>query len=90
MSPTFDPSKNEANVRKHGVPLSDGDGVLSDPLALTVEDDSIDAEQRFVTVGLNTFGVLMVVVFANRDDDERIISVRRATPRERRIYEKGI
>jgi uncharacterized DUF497 family protein len=72
------------------VPLSDGDGVLSDPLALTVEDDSSDAEQRFVTVGLNTFGVLRVVVFVNRDDDERIISVRRATPRERRTYEKGI
>jgi hypothetical protein len=64
--------------------------VLNDPLALTIEDESIDAEQRFVTVGLNSFGVLMAVVFANRDDDERLVSVRRATPRERRIYEKGI
>ena len=81
MGPTFDPSKNSANLRKHGVPLSDGDGVLNDPLALTVEDDSIDAEQRFVTVGLNSFGVLMVVVFTNRDDHERLISVRRATPK---------
>ena len=90
MSPTFDPAKNAANLRKHGVPLSDGDGVLSDPLALTVEDDAVDAERRFVTIGLNAFGALMVVVFSHRDDDIRLISVRRATPKERRTYEKGI
>jgi len=30
---SFDPKKNAANLRKHGVPLSEGDGVLNDPLA---------------------------------------------------------
>jgi uncharacterized DUF497 family protein len=39
MSPTFDPAKNAANVLKHGVSLSEGDGVLNDPLARTVEAD---------------------------------------------------
>jgi hypothetical protein len=93
MSPTFDPAKNAANLLKHGVFLSDGDGVLNDPLARTMEDDSddsADSERRFVTVGLNSFGVLMVVVFSHRSDDVRLISVRRATPKERRTYEKGI
>jgi uncharacterized protein len=90
MSPTFDPKKNAANLRKHGVPLSDGDGVLNDPLALTVEDDAADSERRFVSIGLNSFGSLMVVVFSHRDDDVRYISVRNATPKERRDYEKGI
>jgi uncharacterized protein len=90
MSPTFDPKKNAANLRKHGVPLSDGDGVLNDPLALTVEDDAADSERRFVSIGLNSFGSLMVVVFSHRDDDVRYISVRNATPKERRAYEKGI
>ena len=90
MSPTFDPAKNAANLRKHGVPLSDGDGVLNDPLALTVEDDAVDTERRFVSIGLNSFGALMVVVFSHRDDDVRFISVRKATPKERRTYEKGI
>ena len=65
MSPTFDPKKNAANLRKHGVPLSDGDGVLNDPLALTVEDDAADSERRFVSIGLNSFGSLMVVVFSS-------------------------
>jgi uncharacterized protein len=90
MSPTFDPKKNAANLRKHGVPLSDGDGVLNDPLALTVEDDGADSERRFVSIGLNSFGSLLVVVFSHRDDDVWYISVRNATPKERRAYEKGI
>jgi len=90
MSPTFDPAKDAENRRKHGVSLADGDGVLSDPLALTIEDDSSERERRFVTVGVNSFGTLMVVVFTDRDDDPRLISVRKATPKKRRTYEKGI
>jgi uncharacterized DUF497 family protein len=90
MTATFDPRKDAANLKKHGVSLSEGDGVLSDPLAITIEDDSAEGEQRFITLGANTFGSLMVVVWTHRDDDFRIISVRKPTPRERRNYEKGV
>lgn len=90
MSANFDPKKNAANIRKHGVPLSDGDGVLSDPLALTVEDESAEGEQRFVTIGMNVFGSLMVVVHTPRRDGPRTISVRKPDPRERRNYEEGV
>lgn len=86
----FDPEKNAENLRKHGVPPSEGDGVLSDPLALTVEDPSAEGEQRFVTIGTNVFGLVMVGVWTPRGDDPRTISVRRAEPRERRDYEEGI
>jgi uncharacterized DUF497 family protein len=47
----FDPKKNAINLRKHGVSLVEGDGVLNDPLALTIEDDSAQGEQRFVSIG---------------------------------------
>ena len=90
MSPTFDPEKNAANIAKHGVSLAEGDGVLHDPLALTIEDDSARDEPRWVTIGMNTFGALMVVVWTDRDDDVRLISVRKPEPKERRSYEKGI
>ena len=90
MTATFDPKKAAANLKKHGVSLAEGDGVLSDPLAVTVEDESTEGEQRFVTLGANTFGSMMVVVWTHRDDDVRVISVRRPTPRERRTYEEGI
>jgi hypothetical protein len=90
VSANFDPKKNAANIKKHGVSLSEGDGVLSDPLALTVEDDSAEGERRFVTIGMNLFGSLMVVVHSPRPDGPRIISVRKPDPRERRNYEEGV
>jgi uncharacterized DUF497 family protein len=62
VTATFDPKKNAENLKKHGVSLAEGDGVLSDPLAVTIEDESAQGEQRFVTLGGNTFGALMVVV----------------------------
>jgi uncharacterized DUF497 family protein len=86
----FDPRKNVANLKKHGVSLAEGDGVLNDPLAATIEDESSEGEQRFVTLGANIFGSLRVVVWTPRDDDIRIISVRKPTPKERRRYEEGV
>ena len=90
MSAEFDPKKDAANLKKHGVSLSEGDGVLNDPLALTVEDDAAEDEQRFVTIGMNAFGSLMVVVHTPRSSGSRTISVRKADPKERRNYEKGL
>lgn len=90
MASEFDPKKNAANLKRHGIPLSEGDGVLNDPLGLTVEDDSARGEPRFVTIGMNTFGTLRVVVWTGRGEGTRLISVRKAEPKERRDYEKGI
>jgi len=44
VSAEFDPKKDAANIKKHGVSLSEGDGVLNDPLALTVEDVAAEGE----------------------------------------------
>lgn len=90
MSVEFDPKKDAANLRKHGVSLSEGDGVLNDPLALTVEDEASEGELRFVTIGMNVFGSLMIVIHTPRGGSSRMISVRKAEPKERRNYEKGI
>ena len=90
MTATFDPKKDAANITKHGVSLTDGDGVLSDLLAVTIEDVLARGGQRLVTLGANTFGALMVVVWTQWGDDFRIISVRKPTRKERRTYEEGI
>jgi uncharacterized DUF497 family protein len=42
MTATFDPKKDAANLKKHGVSLAEGDGVSSDPLAVTIEDKSAE------------------------------------------------
>jgi uncharacterized protein len=87
MGSDFDPTKDAANLAKHGVSLSEGDGVLLDPLALTVEDDEAEGERRWVTIGANTFGELRVVVWTQRGESVRMISVRKPEPKERKAYE---
>ncbi len=64
--------------------------MLNDPLALTIEDPTAADEQRFVTVGTNLFGSVMVVVWTGRGEDIRLVSVRQAEPKERREYEEGV
>jgi len=90
VTATFDPDKDAINLQKHGVSLAEADGVLNDPLAVTVEDESAGGEQRFATIGMNAFGTVMVVVWTPRGEEIRIISARRTEPKERRAYEEGI
>ena len=64
--------------------------MLNDPLLLTIEDTASEGEQRFVSIGMNVFGQLRVVVYTLRGDDARIISVRKPEPKEVRAYEEGV
>jgi uncharacterized DUF497 family protein len=90
MDITFDPRKNRINLRNHGIDLADVEGVFHDVFALTREDKDHD-EARFVTLGADGFGRLLVVVYTYRGENEiRVISARRAEPHERRCYEDGI
>jgi uncharacterized protein len=87
MASTFDPDKDAANVAKHGLSLVEGELVLNDPLGLTIEDASAEGEARWITIGLNGSGELLVVVWTEREGGARMISVRRATAKERKAYE---
>lgn len=87
MGSKFDPEKDAANIAKHGLSLVEGDGVLNDPLGLTIEDDSSHDGFRWITIGANIAGELLVVVWTEREDGERLISARRATAKERKAYE---
>jgi hypothetical protein len=82
---TWDPEKAAANLRKHGIDLADAATVLSDEQALTVGDDDPD-EERFITLGMDALGRLLVVVYTWRGQEPRLISARRATRSEREQY----
>ena len=86
----WDPAKAQANLQTHKVSFSEAVTVLEDALALTREDpDSLD-EQRFVTLGLSSFGNLLVVVYTYREPDViRLISAWKANKRQRGSYEKN-
>ena len=59
-------------------------------MALTIEDQDIDGEKRFVTIGSDSTGRIVLVVYMYRGDSIRMISARKATSAERRYYEEGI
>ena len=86
----WDPDKARSNLSKHGVRFSDAELVLSDSVALTREDSSAGGEQRFVSIGTDAVGRVVVVVYTYRGEDIRLISARPATRSERRAYEEGI
>ena len=90
MDVTWDPKKAKTNFRKHGVRFSDAEAVLFDPLALTLKDQDADGEKRFVTVGSDAIGRIIVTVYTYRGETIRLISARKATVAERKHYEKGI
>ena len=84
----WDPDKAKANRKKHRIDFADAIAALEDPCAMT-RDDPHPREQRFVTLGLNALGRLVVVSWTHRGDDIRIISARPATRTEARNYPEG-
>lgn len=56
MRVIYDPAKAAGNLRKHKVSFADAEGVLQDPLALTLEDRGSTGEGRFVSIVLGTAG----------------------------------
>jgi len=70
------------------VRFSDAAAALEDELARTVRDPESDEEDRFVILGRDPSGALLVVVYAWRSDRIRIISARRALSWEQRRYEE--
>jgi uncharacterized DUF497 family protein len=85
----WDPEKSAANLRKHGIGFANAVAVFEDECALTREDTHATEEHRFVTLGQDGFGRLLVVVYAHRGDTLRIISARRATAKESQTYERN-
>lgn len=87
MKIEWDPAKATANRRKHGIDFADAATVLFDELAATVKDDTAE-EDRYVTIGSDALGRVLVVVFAWAEDIIRLISAPKATRAERRQYEE--
>ncbi|MGH9324219.1 MAG: BrnT family toxin [Vicinamibacteria bacterium] len=84
----WDAKKAASNLKNHGVDFADAASVLLEDMALTIRDDSVDEEDRFVTLGADALGRLLVVVYTWRGDVLRLISARLATAGERRRYER--
>lgn len=90
----WDEKKNLANRRKHRVSFETATLVFEDPRAISVLERMEEGEERWQTVGMAGGVLVMFVAHTYRESDGeevvRIISARKATPRERRMYEEGL
>jgi uncharacterized protein len=85
----WDADKANGNITKHGVSFHEAATVFGDPLALTYFDpDHSEDEDRYLTFGFSSEGVLLVVSHTDRGDTTRIISARLATRKEKKSYEE--
>ena len=87
MKYQWDKNKAASNLQKHGIEFADAVSVFSDDLAITIPDNRFD-EDRFVAIGMDAFGRILVIVFTWRGEDIRLISARLAERRERKQYEE--
>ena len=87
MNYEWDPNKAKSNYKKHGVRFADAVGVFEDENAITVQDEH-ESEDRFVTIGRDFLSRILVVVYTFREIVIRIISARKATASERKMYEE--
>lgn len=89
MKYSWDENKRRINRKKHGLDFADAPLVFAG-LTLTFEDDSPDYnEKRFKTLGM--LGLFVVVIVHTETEDEiRVISMRKADSRERKIYEEAV
>lgn len=90
MKIVWDVVKAELNIEKHEVTFDEAATVLLSETTVSFEDGHHD-EERFLAIGYSSQARILTVVYCYRFEDEiRIISARRATRKERELYEKGI
>jgi uncharacterized protein len=90
----WDPNKSRANLRKHSVSFETATLVFADPNHLSIQDRFDGGEERWQTMGLASGITILIVAHTvtdkNGEEVIRIISARKATPRERRRYDEDL
>lgn len=89
----WDPNKNRKNFKQHSIWFDEAQTIWADPQAVEYFDEEhSEDEDRYIRIGRTTRSKVLLVVYCEREDGGviRLISARKATPKERRDYEKGI
>ena len=89
----WDPAKARANRRKHGLSFDAGMLVFDDPFAIAEQDRIVEGELRWQVVGSFEGAAILTVAYTIHEEEAneivRIISVRKASRRERVAYEQN-
>jgi uncharacterized DUF497 family protein len=84
----WDGHKAVENLKNHRVSFDEAKSVFNDPLLLTFPDpEHSDEEHRSINIGISSHSRVLLVVFTDRKGKVRVISSRKATAKERKLYE---
>ncbi len=84
----WDEAKRQSNLRKHGLDFADAEAVFAG-LILTFEDERFDRERRCITIGLIE-GLVVFIAHTESNEVIRVISMRKATKREQKLYFESV
>lgn len=92
MTFEWDDEKEQINIKKHKLDFETAAYVFADENRLEIFDENHSLyEDRYITIGLiNEVPVVIMVVYTEREQRIRIISARKATPKERRLYYESL
>jgi uncharacterized DUF497 family protein len=83
-------SEGKLNERKHGISFEEATTAFRGPLSMTAPDlTHSTTEYRFVTFGLSSRARLLTVSHTERGESIRLITARKSTKQERKIYEES-
>lgn len=84
----WDASKAVENLKNHRVSFEETRTVFNDPLLLTFPDpEHSDHEHRSISIGISSHSRVLLIVHTSRSGKVRIISSRKATAKEKKLYE---
>ncbi len=86
----WDEKKNRSNRRKHGISFEAAARIFDDPNVVSYPDRMVDSEERWHSIGIADGIAIVLVVHTSEEqhggEEIRIISARKASPRERALY----
>ncbi len=88
----WDDEKDKINIKKHKLSFSTAKFVFNDENRIEIFDDVHSTyEERYITIGeIGQVPVVVTVVYTERGQKIRLISARKATAEERRLYYDGL
>ena len=84
----WDPVKARANLLKHGVDFAEAAIAVEDPCSRHIADPDAEGEERFIALGMDGLGRVLLTIYAFRNEHIRVISARKASKDERARYEE--
>jgi uncharacterized DUF497 family protein len=85
----WDENKAQSNIQKHGVTFEEAIEVFFDPFYQTGDASADEIETRDFIIGYTFSQRLLLAVYTERNNRNRIISARSATRAERKVYEEA-